>query len=126
MLFFDTSAAIEWLRGNEALRKEADGEGVALSAVSVFELLWAAKRKGRKAAESVDLFMNGCTIIPISADIARRAAHLRADLLSAGLDKPMADLLIAASAESEGLRFLSYDKDFKDIARFSDLELHLL
>ncbi|MFH0884153.1 MAG: type II toxin-antitoxin system VapC family toxin [Candidatus Micrarchaeota archaeon] len=126
MLFFDTSAAIAWLRGDEKLKSEADGEGVAISAITVYELLWAAKRKGRKSQEAVELFLDGCTILAATSDIARRSAHLKAELLAGGKDKPMADIMIAATAEKEGLRFLTSDKDFEDIARFADLDLHLV
>jgi predicted nucleic acid-binding protein len=126
MLFFDTSAAIAWLRGDELLKAEADGEGVAVSAITVYELLWAAKRKGRKSQDAVELFLDGCAIIPLSADIARRSAHLKAELLAGGKDKPMAGILIAATAEHENLRFLTSDKDFEDIARFADIDLHLI
>jgi len=126
MLFFDTSAAIAWLRGDEGLKKAAEGDGVSVSAVTVYELVWAAKRKSRRAQEGVELFLGGATIVPVTADISRRAAHIKADLLAAGKDKPMADLIIAATAEKEGLEFLSSDRDFEDIRRFSDIDLHLI
>lgn len=126
MLFFDTSAAIEWLHGEEKLKSEAEDDGVSISVITVFELLWAAKRKGRKSVEAVELFMDSCAILPITADISRRAAHLKTELMAAGKDKPMADLLIAATAEKEGLRFLTSDKDFQDIGRFADIDFHLI
>jgi predicted nucleic acid-binding protein len=37
----------------------------------------------------------------------------------------MADLLIAATAEKEGLGFLTSDMDFKDIGKFADIDLHM-
>ncbi|NYZ73887.1 type II toxin-antitoxin system VapC family toxin [Candidatus Micrarchaeota archaeon] len=126
MLFFDTSAAVAWLRGDESLKKEADDEGVAISVITVYELLWAARRKSRRAVEGVELFLDGSTILPLTHDIARRAAHLKAEVLAGGKDKPMADLIIAATAEKEGLKFLSSDKDFADIRRFADIDLHMI
>ncbi len=126
MLFFDTSAAIDWLHGEEKLKHEAADEGIAISVITVFELSWTAKRKSHQSVEAVELFMDNCTILPVTADISRRAAHLKTDLMAAGKDKPMADLLIAATAEREGLKFLTSDKDFQDIARFADIDLHLI
>jgi predicted nucleic acid-binding protein len=123
MLLFDTSAAIAWLRGDEGLRAES---GVAVSVITVYELLWAARRKSSKAQKAVELFLDGCTIIAATADIARRSAHLKSELLAAGKDKPMADLIIAATAETEGLALFTSDSDFEDIARFADLALHLV
>ena len=125
MLFFDTSAAIEWTRGGQKLKDKAEDESVAISAISVYELLWAAKRRSRKQTEGIDLFLSGCTILPVTADIARRAAYIRSELLASGKDKPMADILIAATAEKEGLRLLTSDKDFNDIARFADIDVHI-
>ena len=126
MLFFDTSAAIDWLRGEEKLKSEAAGGSVAISVITVYELLWAAKRKSRHAQDAVDAFIDNSTVLPVTQDIARRSAYLKAELLGAGKDKPMADLIIAATAEKEGLKFLTSDKDFEDISRFADIDLHLL
>ena len=125
MLLFDTSAAIEWLRGDKKLQAETGGEGVAVSAITVYELLWAAKRKSRTAQKGVETFLDGCAILPLTADIARRSAHLKAELLAGGKDKPMPDIAIAATAEMEGLRLLAFDGDFEDIARFADIGLKL-
>lgn len=126
MLFFDTSAAVDWLRGKEELKNKTDNESVAISVITVYELLWATKRKRRSAVEAAELFIDACTILPVTADIARRAAYLKTDLLAGGKDKPMADLLIAATAEKEGLKFLTSDKDFQDIGRFADIDFHII
>lgn len=48
MLLFDTSAAIEWLKGNEKLLDIEDS--ISVSAVTVFELMWAAEGKGASIA----------------------------------------------------------------------------
>ena len=126
MLFFDTSAAIGWLRGDPNLAKVAEDEQVMLSVVSVYELLWASRRKSEKAVDAANRFIAACTTIPVSDEIARRAAHIKGELAACGKDKPMADLLIAASAETEGGIFVTFDRDFEDISRFCDLHLHLL
>lgn len=126
MFLFDTSAAIAWLRGDGRLKKHVEGGSAAVSVITVYELLWAAKRKSRRATEGVEAFLACCTVLPATADIARRAARFRAELLTAGKDKPMADLLIAATAEADGLPLLTLDNDFRDIARFSDIRLHAL
>ncbi|MEW6036328.1 MAG: type II toxin-antitoxin system VapC family toxin [Candidatus Micrarchaeota archaeon] len=126
MLFFDTSAAVAWLRGDEALKRRAGEEGVAISIITVYELVWAAKRQGHRAIDAVEMFLDGCTILGVGEDIARRAGYIKAELVGSGKDKPMADLLIAATAEKEGLKFITMDKDFRDIAKFADIDLHLI
>ena|SRR5271157_522379 len=126
MLFFDTSAAVDWLRGKEELKNQTDNDSVAISVITVYELLRATKRKRRSAVEAAELFIDACTILPVTTDIARRAAYLKTDLLAGGKDKPMADLLIAATAEKEGLKFLTSDEDFQDIGRFADIDFHII
>jgi predicted nucleic acid-binding protein len=124
-LFFDTSAAIAYLHGDQKL-KDAGNEGIVISTVTVYELLWAAKRKSHRALEAVEVFLNGCVLVPFGADIARRSARIKTELMAAGKDKPMADIIIAASAEQEGLKFFTMDNDFKDIGRFAEIDLHLI
>lgn len=126
MLFFDTSAVVAWLRGDPKLRESMGDEGITVSAITVYELLWAAKRKSHKAVESSERFLEGCIILPVTADISRRAAHIRSEMMGRGKEKPMADTLIAATAEKEGLKFITFDKDFQEIATFADLDLHFL
>jgi predicted nucleic acid-binding protein len=126
MLFFDTSAAIAWLHGDLKLKNEIGDESVVISVITVYELLWVSKRRSRKDVEAAEMLIEACTVLPVSADIARRAAHLKTELIASGKEKEMADLLIAATAEKEGLGFLTSDMDFKDIGKFADIDLHML
>ncbi len=126
MLFFDTSAAIEWLRGNKELKRIVGNNQIESSSITIYELLWAAKRKNKHTFDAVELFLDGCVIISVDNKIARRAAFMKAELMDKGKDKPMADLLIAATAEVENTKFITFDNDFKDIANIANLNLCLM
>ena len=123
MLFFDSSAAIELLRGNTKLDEILDDDQIVLSVLSVYELLWAAERKGDNVNQKVQRFIESCRIVPVTYEIARLAALTKIKLMKSGKDKPAIDVLIAAAAEDEGLRFITFDKDFEDIAKSSNLDL---
>lgn len=126
MLFFDTSAAIEWLRGNTRINDVYDGDKIAMSVLSVYELMWAAERKNQNTVHNVERFIENCYLIQVSIEDARLAAFTKTKLMKKGTDKPAIDLLIAATAEREGLKFVTFDKDFEDIAKSSNLDLILL
>lgn len=122
-MFFDTSAAVDWLKGESKLKDMVDGESVTVSVVTVYELLWAARRKDKRASESVHVFLENCSVVPVTESIARRAASLKMELAASGKEGQMADLMIAATAELERLPLVTADKDFLEIRRFADLDV---
>ena len=46
-----------------------------------------------------------------------KAAHGKAELMNLGLEKHIEDLVIAATAKMHNLDLITFDTDFKDIAR---------
>ncbi len=126
MLFFDTSTAIEWLRGNPTLENTVLDQSIEISTITIYELLCAAKRRGEKEITTVEGFIQGCRVLPVTERVARRGAFLKADLLKRGKEKMMANILIAASAEIEGLRLITFDGDFNDIKNLADIDILIL
>ena len=126
MLFFDTSAAIEWLRGNKQINDVYDGDQIAVSVLSVYELLWAAERKNKNTMRAAEIFIESCHIIQLDIEDARLAAFTKTKLIKKGADKSVIDILISATAERAGLRLVTFDNDFRDIAGSSNLELIFL
>ncbi len=115
MLLFDTSAAIEWLRGNEKLKDKESS--IAVSVVTVYELMWAAERKSQSTFKKTKEFLDNILVIDMSRDIAYETAHGKAQLMNLGLEKHIEDLTIAATANLHRLELITFDTDFKDIAR---------
>jgi predicted nucleic acid-binding protein len=61
--------------------------------------------------------------VPITAEVASRAISVQRLLAEVGRHRlPIADLLIAAAAESAGLTVLHYDADFERIAEITGQE----
>ena len=115
MLLFDTSAAIEWLKGNEKLKDIETS--FAVSVVTVYEMMWAAERRSQATANKTRKFLDNLLMIDMSQEIAYEAAHGKAELMNLGLEKHIEDLVIAATAKQHNLDLITFDTDFKDIAR---------
>lgn len=123
MLIFDTSAVIEWLKGNDKLSKVEDQ--IAISTITAYEMLWNSQKRNRKVISAVDFFIEKSQILNITLDVAREAAVAKMKLLAAGKDKPMADLLIAAVSKVNNMELYSFDRDFQEISNVLDFNLIL-
>ena len=115
MLLFDTSAAIEWLRGNEKLKDRKSS--IAVSVVTVYELMWAAERKSPVTLKKTKEFLDNIMVIDMSLEIAYETAHGKAQLMNMGREKHLEDLTIAATAKLHRLELITFDTDFEDIAK---------
>ncbi len=124
MLLFDTSASIEWLKGNKKMSNIEDI--ISLSTITVYELLWSAQKRGKRTLNAVNLLLDGCKIIPVTEKIARLAADIKAQLSLMGKDKTMADLLIAATSGLEEIKLISFDSDYFHIAEQMDIEIDIM
>lgn len=110
MIHLDTNALIAlpwWSRENHpAIRRVADGEPAAASALVWYEFL-----VGPVSAEEVRLalsFIRG-RVVPVDADAAQRAAEL---FNNSGRRRPLkTDALIAAVAIQAGAEFLTLNVD---------------
>ncbi len=126
MQLFDTSAAIEWLNGNEDVKRHVPDLRIGISAITVYELLAVALKKGKRSNDAAELFIDRCTVFPVTLEIARRAAEIKSGLEKSGRDKIMPDILIAATAELQGVGVITTDKDFVDISKYSGVPLTLV
>lgn len=124
----DTSVVVQAERGSTDIVLGIDEE-VAISAVTVSELLHGVHRAGsvEYAAQreaSVESFLRRVPSLPFDERVARVHSRLWAELSARG-DVPGAhDLMIAATALSRGWYVATYN--VKDFARVPGLELRPL
>ncbi|HKI05621.1 MAG TPA: type II toxin-antitoxin system VapC family toxin [Thermoanaerobaculia bacterium] len=89
---------------------------MALSAVTVeevtFGLIWNSKPRIQIWFE--DFVDSRCEILPVTAEIARRAGELRGGLKARGQTRTQADMLIAATAQVHALTLVTRNsRDFE-------------
>ena len=96
MIFLDTCAVIDYLRGNKQVRKLIGSEVVAISEITVFELYSGSFMLKKKDLTYVDTFISSSIILSIHSyvDSARINAYLRLK----GLQIPETDVLIGSCA----------------------------
>lgn len=121
MLIFDTSAVIEWLKGNKALQEVS--EEIAISSITIYEMLWTSSKRRESVKKAVDRFINRTLSLDVTTNIAREAGSIKMKLLASGKDKPMADILIAATAKVNGSQLYSFDSDFEQFKEVTELNL---
>jgi len=92
-----------------AIRRARRSDGVAASAISIWELALLLSRGKIRGAGTIEaslrLFLEGVTVIPITAEIAALAAQFPDDY-----PRDPADRLIGATARAEGLTLITRDE----------------
>jgi tRNA(fMet)-specific endonuclease VapC len=111
----DTDICITVLRDRPAgLRPTfaAEADRLAISTVTLGELLYGAARSNRPADHraAVDGFANRLTVLPFDAAAAAQFARIRADLAARGQQIGGYDLMIAAAARSRGLTLVTHNR----------------
>ena len=96
---------------------------IAISAVTVeevaFGLTWQPKERVRVWFEwFLETF---CEVLPVTLEIARRAGELRGDFQRHGDVRTQADMLIAATAQIEGLTLVT-----RNVQHFEGCGIQLL
>ena len=96
---------------------------IALSVISVEEIFYGLARKPHlKIRAWFDEFLdNRCTILPVTAAIAKRCGHLRGELQAKGQTRTQADMLIAATAQGHQLT-----RGTRNVTDFTDCHMPLL
>jgi len=115
----DTCAVSDYLRGIDPLVRriqEANPSDLAISAVTVMELRYGARRRhSPRLAAAVEAFVNGITVLAFDADAAQRAGDLRASMEAKGLGIALADCQIAATAMASGRTLVTNDGDLRRV-----------
>lgn len=122
----DTNICVFFLRGKlnlDEIIREKGRENCYISEITVVELRYGAENSDdpAKAHKSVDIFINGLSIIPIFGCIKRYAKE-KVRLRKIG--KPMHDefdLLIGVTAIENKLTLIT--DNTKDFARLDDIEM---
>jgi PIN domain nuclease of toxin-antitoxin system len=121
MILLDTHIAI-WLaaepnrlskRAKDAIRAAHIQGGLAIAAVTLFELAWLTENGRVETTLSVESFVRLCaskmTVLPITPEIAARAVSFPDPY-----PKDPQDRLIGATALVEGIPLVTHDKQIKN------------
>ncbi len=90
---------------------------IYLSVITVDEIYFGlTRRPNAKILKWFEAFLaNDCQVLPVTAEIAKRAGEIRGQLSLKGKVRSQADMLIAATAEVHELRLVTRnERDFKD------------
>jgi predicted nucleic acid-binding protein len=116
---FDTSALVAHalrLSGAELVQSIMDQEDAELftSALSLFELAGVLKKNGleKKTGGYWQIYTEGLEIVPADAELAKSAWRLREQIRKR---LPIADAIIAASAQSVGATLVHGDQHLAQI-----------
>ena len=117
MIFLDTHVLL-WMasdpkrlskKAREAIREAREKTGVAIAAITLWELAWLAENGRIQVTGSVESFVRETAsrvmVEPITPEIAAFAVQL-----PSGFPKDPADLLIAATAMVEGAALVTADE----------------
>ena len=119
----DSSAIIEYLKGNKNAREAVDKYDEAyISILTVYEVL-----KGRTEKESIMKFLSTFSIAMITEEDVLRATRIYKALKDKGKLVGDIDVLIAAQAINRGLTLVTKDRDFLKVKEVvNELELELI
>jgi tRNA(fMet)-specific endonuclease VapC len=112
MIVADTDVLVDYLRdAGAAARVEfelASGK-LATTVVAAFELTQGARTAADE--ETIATLLSALTLIPLSAESARRAGQLRRDLRRQRQDIGVADCLVAGICLTHGAILLTRNRD---------------
>lgn len=125
MILLDTHALI-WLarepgklsrNASEAIRKSPESGGLAISAITLWEVAWLAWHGRLQIHGPLDAFVEKISsrtaVLPITARVAALANQFDADYPS-----DPADCLIGATALSEGIPLITKDRGIRRTGTF--------
>jgi PIN domain nuclease of toxin-antitoxin system len=100
-------------RAEEAIRTARQGDGLAISAITLWELAWLASHGRLNFSGTVDAFVqkatSGITIRPITIQVA-----VLANQFPATYPADPSDRLIGATALSEGIPLVTKDRTIRN------------
>ena len=130
MILIDTTAAIDFLRGQRQVISrikslQSSGDALGIYSVSVFELLHPLRhRKLQEQERAVRSFVHQLSLLPLDSDAASESADKMGSLLRIGQPVNALEVLIAGTAVANGVELiLSSDEDFERISRVCDVKI---
>jgi PIN domain nuclease of toxin-antitoxin system len=95
-------------RAHEAIRKAREGSGIAVAAITLWEIAWLAHNQRIVVAGSLEAFVRETVarviLMPVTVEVAVLAARL-----PESFPRDPADRLIAATAMVEGMPLVTAD-----------------
>lgn len=132
MIVIDTSVAVDFLRGQKssvsALERAQETDSIAVSSVSVFELLHPIHHRKLFEQEKIaKSFLHQLDVLPLDFDSAEEGARIMGALLKVGQPVNALDVLIAGTAVANGAeKVISRDRDYDRIATVSNVKVEIL
>ncbi len=124
MIILDTSALIDFFRGEEKTREFMD-EDVTTTIISYYEIFSGVKhRKARKEEQFFRRFFSEIEVLDFDLKAAEEASDIMGRLLSLGTPVNSMDVLIAGIASANGAeKIISRDSDFINIGKVSKFDV---
>ena len=121
MILLDTHVLV-WLtsepaklskHANSAIRRASRGGGIAISAITLWELGWLASHGRLQPTGTVEAYLEGVSsrvaILPITTKVAALA-----NLFSTDYSSDPCDRIIGATALAEGIALVTKDEKIRD------------
>lgn len=119
-MLLDTSAWIEFLQGTEKgakVNEHIKKEELFASLATIPELVqWCLRTKLENAAATIETIKQNSQILAITEHIGIRAGELNYQRKKEGKKWGMMDSIIVATAQVYGLKILTKDNAFRDLA----------
>jgi tRNA(fMet)-specific endonuclease VapC len=108
----DTDTCVYWLRGQPAVQARlaaVSPEELSISVITLAELHYGADCSAQPAANhrAIDDFVNGVAVLPVDLSITRMFGEIKAQQRRQGNLIEDFDLLLAATALSDGLTLVT-------------------
>jgi len=133
LIIFDTSAAVDFLRGGAKTKSlvesiEDSGDAVAVTTVSLFELLSPIQhRRLAKEEKAVKAFLRRTILLDLDSSSATEAAKIMGGLLRLSIPINPMDALISGIAVASGAeKIVTSDHDFEQVTKISDLKIEII
>jgi predicted nucleic acid-binding protein len=122
MILLDTDTCINIIKKNQFAINKANKEKLAVSFMSIGELLYGISKATYKKQEKItalNIFLSSTTIIDSDNEIMQKFGELKTNLYQRSMLVPDADTLIAATALSKCSKLIT--GNIKHFDRFENL-----
>lgn len=116
----DSSAWIDYFEGTSngyKLKRLIEQEEIATSVVAIAEIADKFERNGRKFEIMLEFIRRRSAILPVSVEIALRAAKLKNEIRKRRAKFGISDGIHLATALEEGATLVTSDSDFEGLER---------